>query len=271
MEPIGLIAGNGQFPILFAQAAARHGRRVIALAHEGETVPEIERFAHQVTWIKVGQVGKMIRTFHAEHVREAVMCGGISKVRMFDNVSPDLRGAVLWFKMRKRRQDDSLLRALAREFEQEGIQIRESTLYVPSLLAQPKCYTRRKPSKREQADMEMGFRIAKKVGELDVGQALVVKNGAVVAVEAIEGTDAMILRGGRLAGKNAVVIKVAKPHQDLRFDVPSVGVQTVRTMAEAGCSALAVDAGKTLMFDEEALVWEADEHGMCIVGIEGDL
>ena len=266
-EPIGLIAGNGQFPIMFARSAHQQGRCVVAVAHEGETLPEIETVADRVTWVKLGQLGKTIRAFKNAGVAEAVMCGGVTKSKMFAHVRPDFRGAMFWFKL-KQRHDDSMLRALAREFEEEGIQIRESTLYVPHLVANPGCYTRRKPSKQEQLDVDVGLHIAKRIGELDVGQAIVVRDGAVVAVEAMEGTDAMIQRAGKLARRNAVVIKVSKPKQDLRFDVPSVGVGTIKAMADAGCSVLAVEAGKTLIFERERMVREADAHNICMLGCE---
>jgi len=266
-EPIGLIAGNGQFPILFARSAHQQGRCVVAVAHEGETLQEIETVADRVTWVKLGQLGKTIRAFKNAGVAEAVMCGGVTKSKMFTRVRPDFRGAAFWFKT-KHRHDDSMLRALANVFEEEGIQIRESTLYVPHLIANPGCYTRRKPSKQEQLDVNAGLRIAKQVGELDIGQAIVVRDGAVVAVEAMEGTDAMIQRAGELARRSAVVIKVAKPGQDLRFDVPSVGVGTIKVMADAGCSVLAVEAGKTLIFERERMVREADARNICILGCE---
>jgi len=266
MEAIGIIAGNGQFPILVARAARREGRTVIAAAHEGETLPEIEDVADQVTWIKVGQLGRIIKTFQKAGVREAVMCGGVTKSRMFSQVRPDVRAASLWVKM-KLRHDDGLLRAVAAEFEQEGILIRESTLFVPHLLAERRCYTRRTPDRREREDIRIGLHIAKRIGELDIGQALVIRNGAVVAVEAMEGTDATILRGGRLARRNAVVVKVSKPGQDLRFDVPAVGLGTIEVMAEAGCSVLALEAGRTLMFDREEMIRDANQRGICVLGV----
>jgi len=266
-EPIGLIAGNGQFPIMFARSAQQQGRCVVAVAHEGETLPEIEKVADRVTWVKLGQLGKTIKAFKSAGVAEAVMCGGVTKSKMFAHVRPDFRGATFWFKQ-KHRHDDSMLRALAREFEEEGILIRESTLYVPQLIADPGCYTRRKPSKQEQQDVNVGLRLAKQIGELDIGQAIVVRDGAVVAVEAMEGTDAMIRRAGKLARRNAVVVKVAKPGQDLRFDVPSVGLGTIQVMADAGCSVLAVEAGKTLIFERERMVREADALNICILGCE---
>ncbi len=267
MEPIGVIAGNGRFPILFAQSARRGGRKVVVVAHEGETLPEISAVADVLDWVKLGQLGKMIKVFKTAGVTEAVMCGGITKSRMFSKVRPDFRGATLFFKM-KSRQDDGLLRAVAREFEDEGIQIRESTLYVPELLAAPGCYTKKKPSPSEESDLQLGFQTAKGIGRLDIGQAVVVRAGTIVAVEAMEGTDAMIERGGTLAGKNAVVVKVSKPSQDLRFDVPSVGIDTVRKMLQSGCSVLGLEAGKTLVFDKEEMVKEADRHRICIVARE---
>src|SRR5512142_963466 len=207
MNKIGLIAGNGQFPIAFARAAKEKGMQVIAVAHEGETLPELAQWVDGIFWIKVGQLGKLISIFHAQGVKDVLMAGGIKKTALFDGSMPDLRGMAVLAKM-IHKKDDSILRTVARELEAEGITVRESTLYLDSLVARPGILTKKKPSKDEKKDVEFGWTMAKEIGRLDIGQSVVVKGQAVLAVEAIEGTDEAIRRGGRLCGKEAVVVKV---------------------------------------------------------------
>ena len=264
---IGLIAGNGKFPVAFARAAKEKGIRVIAVAHEGETLPELAEWVDAIFWIKVGQLGKLIRILHEQGVKDVLMAGGIKKTRLFGGGIPDLRAVALLAKM-IHKKDDSLLRAIAQELESEGITVRESTLYLDSILASPGILSKRKPSKSEQKDIEFGWQMAKEIGRLDIGQTVVVKDQAVLAVEAIEGTDEAIRRGGLLCGHGAVVVKVCKPQQDLRFDLPAIGVQTIATMAHVKASCLAVEAGKTIILDREAVVAEADRAGIAILAIE---
>lgn len=267
MKKIGLIAGNGTFPIAFARAAKEKGMQVVAVAHEGETMPELAQWVDGIFWIKVGQLGKLISIFKEQGVRDALMAGGIKKTRLFGGGMPDLRGAALLAKMAFKK-DDSILRAVADELESEGITIRESTLYLDNLLAPSGVLTKRKPSKDEQKDIEFGWLMAKEVGRLDIGQTVVVKDQAVLAVEAIEGTDEAIRRGGRLCGKGAVVVKICKPEQDLRFDLPAVGLQTIKTMDEVKAACLAIEAGKAILFDRETVIAEAERAGICVVGVE---
>ncbi len=266
VNKIGLIAGNGTFPIEFAKAAKLKNLEVIAVAHDGETAPELAQWVDAIFWIKVGQLGKMIDIFKKQGVRDVLMAGGIKKTRMFGGI-PDLRGAAFLARMMYNK-DDSLLRGVAAELESEGITVRESTLYLESILAPAGVLTRRKPSKDEWKDLEFGWQMAKEIGKLDIGQTVLVKDRAVLAVEAIEGTDEAIRRGGRLCGKGAVVVKVCKPNQDLRFDLPAAGIETIRTMKEVKASCLAVEAGKTIILDREAVVKEADKAGIAIVGVE---
>jgi DUF1009 family protein len=267
MHKIGLIAGNGMFPIAFARAAKEKGMRVIAVAHEGETLPELSEWVDVICWIKVGQLGKLISFFREQDVHDVLMAGGIKKTRLFKGGMPDLRAAALLAKMLYKK-DDSILRAVAAELESEGITVRESTLYLDNLLAPAGVLTRRKPSKDEQKDIDFGWEMAKEIGRLDIGQTVVVKNQAVLAVEAIEGTDEAILRGGRLCDQGAVVVKICKPHQDLRFDLPAIGKQTIRTMREVDASCLAVEAGKTIVIDREEVVEAADRAGIAIVAMQ---
>ncbi len=272
MKKIGLIAGNGNFPIVFARAAREKGLQVVAVAHEGETMPELAQWVDGIYWIKVGQLGKLISIFREQNVADVLMAGGIKKTRLFEGGMPDLRGMALLAKM-IHKKDDSILRAVARELESEGITVRESTLYLDNIVAAPGVLTGRKPSKEEKLDIEFGWQMAKEVGKLDIGQTVVVKDRAVLAVEAIEGTDEAIRRGGGLCGKGAVVVKICKPHQDLRFDLPAVGTMTIQSMEQVKASCLAVEAGKTIMIERDVLVRNADQAGIAIVAIRepGDL
>ncbi len=266
MNKIGLIAGNGTFPIAFARAAKEKGLQVIAVAHEGETLPELAQWVDDIFWIKVGQLGKLISVFKEQGVHDVLMAGGIKKTRLFQGGMPDLRGAALLARMLYKK-DDSILRAVAAELESEGITVRESTLYLDNLLTSAGVLTKRKPSKDEQKDIEFGWHMAKEIGKLDIGQTVVVKDQAILAVEAIEGTDEAIRRGGRLCGQGAVVVKICKPQQDLRFDLPAVGMQTIQTMQEVKASCLAIEAGKTIIFDQKAIAAEADRSGIAIVAV----
>jgi UDP-2,3-diacylglucosamine hydrolase len=267
MQKIGLIAGNGIFPIEFAKAAKKKGLVVIAVAHEGETLPELAQWADALFWIKVGQLGKLIKIFKEQGVRDVLMAGGIKKTRLFSGALPDLRGAALLARM-IHKKDDSILRAVAEDLEAEGISVRESTLYLDSILAPSGVLTKRKPSKDEWKDIEFGWQMAKEVGRLDIGQTVVVKDQAVLAVEAIEGTDEAIRRGGKLCNGGAVVVKICKPQQDLRFDLPAAGAQTIATMKEVKAACLAVEAGKTIILDKENVIAEANKAGITIVGVE---
>lgn len=267
MDKIGLIAGNGEFPIAFARAAKKKGMRVIAVAHEGETLPELAEWVDGIFWVRVGQLGKLIKIFQEQGVKDVLMAGGIKKTTLFSGALPDLRGAAVLAKMMYKK-DDSILRAVAGELESEGITVRESTLYLDSILAPKGVLTKRKPSKDEQQDIEFGWQLAKEVGKLDIGQTVVVKGQAVLAVEAIEGTDEAIRRGGTLGRHGAVVVKVCKPQQDLRFDLPAIGSRTIATMAEVKASCLAVEAGKTIILDREMVVRDAERAGIAVVAIE---
>jgi DUF1009 family protein len=263
---LGLIAGNGRFPYIFAQEAKREGYSVVAVAHRDETLAEIENVVDELTWVYVGQLGKIIRTFHRAQVTQAVMAGGIRKVRLFGNFRPDLRGASFLARL-KSRDDDALLRGIANELEKDGITVLESTLCVPQIITTAGVLTRHVPSDRNWQDIRFGIRVAKEIGRMGIGQTVVVKNGMVIAVEAVEGTDEAIKRSGNLARSGCVVIKVSKPKQDLRFDVPAVGVETIKILRQAGAVALALEAGKTLLLEKDALLAEADAGGIAVVGV----
>jgi UDP-2,3-diacylglucosamine hydrolase len=265
-EKIGLIAGRGQFPLLFAKAAGNRGLQVIAAAHRGETEPALAQLVARLHWVYVGQLGKIIRCFKKEGVRRAVLAGGISRGRLFTQFRPDLRALKLIRRVGGG-QDDRLLRAVAEELEGEGIEIAPSTLFMEELLAANGQLSRRAPTAEELRDINFGFMVAKEIGRLDIGQCVVVRRQVVVALEAVEGTDETIRRGGRLAGPGAVVVKVSKPDQDLRFDVPAVGRETISAMAEVQAGVLAVEAKKTLMFDRTEMLKEADDAAIALWGV----
>lgn len=265
-EKIGIIAGSGQFPLLFIKAAKEAGRIVAVVAHKGETLPEVAAAADIVCWVKLGQLGKIIRFFHDEGVGETVFLGAITKTQVFRDVFPDLKGLTLWNKI-DTRQDDAILRAVAGALEREDIKVLESTLYLRHLLFPEGVLTKKKPSREQRLDIEFGWRNARAIGRLDIGQCVVVRNLSVLAVEAIEGTDATILRGGGLAKEKAVVVKVKKPSQDFRFDLPATGLKTVESLASVKGAVIAVEAGQSLLFDREAMVKAADKAGIVVVGV----
>jgi len=252
---------------MFAEEAKRAGYSVIAVAHRGETDEAIAQAVDEVTWVYVGQLGKIIRAFQTAGVTEAVMAGGIRKIKLFGNFRPDLRGARFLAKA-KSREDDALLRGIADELADDGIQILESTLCLSHIISTPGVLTRRAPRRGEWDDIRLGYQTAKEVGRLGIGQTVVVKNQVIVAVEAVEGTDAAIQRGGALAKAGCVVVKVSKPQQDLRFDVPAVGLDTVRCLHEVDAAVLAVEAGKTILLDKENLLRQADCYGISVVGVD---
>ncbi len=266
-EKVGLIAGKGQFPLLFAQAAKRRGVAVMAVAHRGETDPRLEALVDRLNWVYVGQLGKIIRLLKAAGVRQAVMAGGISRGRLFSQFRPDLKALSLIRRVGGGR-DDRLLRAVAAELEAEGIAIAPSTLFLDDLLATKGVLSRRPPTPEEVLDLEFGFQVAKEIGRLDLGQCVVVRRQVVVAVETVEGTDETIRRGGRLAGPGTVVVKVSKPDQDLRFDVPAVGQDTLAVMREVKAAVLGVEAGKTLIFDQDEMLKLANQAKIAVVGLE---
>jgi len=265
-EPLGLIAGGGAFPLMVAEAAREKGFRVVAVAHTGETDPLLSEKVDELVWVKLGQLGHLIKALKKAGVTKTVMAGSINKKRMFENVRPDLRGLTLMSKLAIF-HDDDILRAVAGELRREGIDIVSSAEHLPQLLAPRGNLTRKKPSKEEREDVEFGWNIAKELGRLDIGQCVVVRKKTVLALEAIEGTNETILRGGKLAKEKAVVIKVSKPNQDLRFDVPAVGPETIQVMSQVSASVLAIEAGKTLIFDKVATISYADRLNIVIVSL----
>ncbi len=266
---IGLIAGNGQFPLLFARSAREKGYKVFAAAIRNEADGVIETLAEETLWLHLGQIGKLLSFFRKNGVHETVMVGGIKKTRIFSDIKPDIKAVMLLATLRHT-HDDGVLRLFADFLEKEGVTVRSSTDLVPDVLAPPGCWTKTKPSKAQQADILTGVKLAREIGKLDIGQCIVMGGGSVLAVEAIDGTDATIQRGGKLGKGDAVVIKVSKPIQDMRFDVPAVGMKTLETMLEAGANVLVIEAMKTVVFDRKDMVDFADRHRMAIVAVDED-
>ncbi len=263
---IGIIAGGGQFPLLFIEAAQKIGKFVAVVAHRGETDQKVVEAADSACWVKLGQLGKVINFFKKEGVHEIVFLGPITKTKIFRDLFPDLKGLLLWNKIDKK-QDDAILRAIANALADEGINVLESTIFLQHLLFPAGVLTKAKPNKAQIRDIEFGWRNARAIGELDIGQCVVVRNCAVVAVEAMEGTDAAILRGGELAKENAVVVKVRKPGQDFRFDLPATGVTTLEVLKKAKGAVLAVEAGQSILFDRDKMIDEANKSGIVVVGV----
>ncbi len=268
-KPIGIVAGSGQFPHLFCAAAQKAGRTVFVSALKGETKHDLEELADQLCWVKLGQLGKTIKFFKKNKVEEVVFLGAITKTRIFKDIFPDIRGLSLWNKI-DIKQDDAILRAISEEFERDGIAVLESTCYLQDLLFPIGVLSKKKPSADQWQDIQFGFKMAKAVGDLDIGQCVVVREQTVLAVEAIEGTDAAIRRGGALGREKAVVVKVCKPGQDFRFDLPAIGVQTIHSMIEVGAKVLAVEKGQSLLFDAPATIEIANKAKICIVGVQQD-
>ena len=266
MKRIGLIAGNGQFPIIFSKEARSQGFSVYAVAHNNETDPALRDYVDVIEWIYIGQISRIIKFFKKNHIDQAVLIGGLTKTKMFSDVRPDAKAISIIARM-KHTHDDGILRSFVRVIEKEGIKIQASTFLLPHLIAREGCWTRRKPSRSEKADIDFGWKVAKEIGRLDIGQCVVVGGGSVLAVEAIDGTDATIMRGGRLGKGSAVVVKVCKPNQDVRFDIPAVGVHTLKTMNEVGAKVLAVEADKTIAFDQKEMIRLANESGISILAI----
>jgi len=263
---IGVIAGGGQFPKLFIDAAKETGRKSVVVGFKGETADAVVEAADQFCWVKLGQLGKVIRFFKKNNVAEAVFLGTITKTRMFRDVFFDFKGLSLWNKI-DRRHDDALLRAVAAVLEDDGISIVESTRYLQKLLFPEGVLTKKVPNKKQRDDIEFGWTMAKAIGKLDIGQCVVVRDKTVLAVESIEGTDAAILRGGSLGKEKVVVVKVHKPGQDFRFDLPATGLKTIESIKKVNGAVLAVEAGKSLLFDSEDMIRAADESGIVVVGV----
>ena len=266
IETLGLIAGNGVFPKLFIEAAQARSIKVVAVAMVGETDPIINDLLPDVCWLRVGQLGKMIAHFKRTHVREAAMAGGVQKTKLFSGARPDFTAMRLLSRTLLRR-DDSMLRALAAEFERNAIQIIDSTRLLPEILAPSGVLTNREPSDQEWADLRYGYVAARHVGKLDVGQSIVLRGGAVIAIEGIEGTDTLIHRAAEHTHGEGVLVKVAKPQQDMRFDVPAIGEKTIESVKAAGIRCIGIEASRTLLLAPQPTIDAANRLGITIVGL----
>jgi DUF1009 family protein len=266
---LGLIAGNGRFPFLVLEAARFLGYEVTIIALKEEAAPDIDAAAAAsaaaVHWISIGQLGTFLKILKDAGLTQAVMAGQVKHVKIFGGFVPDLTAITLLARV-KAMNTDALIAAVADLMREHGVELIDSTAFLAPLLAGAGQMGQRAPSDRERQDLAFGYRMADAIAGLDIGQTIAVKHAAVVAVEAMEGTDAVIARAGDLAGAGVTIVKVAKPKQDMRFDVPIVGVPTIVAMAKAGATVLSLDAGKALMFDKQQMITAADDAGIAIVG-----
>ena len=261
----GLIAGNGQFPFLVIEGARKAGANLAVVAIKEETDPAIEKVADTVKWVNIGQLGKMIDFFKTHSVEKAIMAGQVKHVQIFSGAVPDMRMLKMLWNLPKR-NTDSLIGGVADEMAKEGIELIDSTYFIGDSLADHGSITKRAPNETEAGNIEYGLHIASEIARLDLGQTIVVRAKACVAIEAMEGTDATIRRAGELANGKLTVVKVAKPEQDMRFDVPVIGIPTIETMIAAGATCISITPGKTLIFDREETIAVADKHKIAIVG-----
>jgi DUF1009 family protein len=263
----GLIAGNGRFPFLVLEGARSQGIEMVVIAIREEASPDLEKEAKRLHWVSLGELSKTIELLQKEGVTRAVMAGQVKHNKIFSAIRPDWRLAKLLFSL-PRKNTDSLIGAVARVMEEEGIHLVDSTAFLKPLVPEPGVLTRRAPNEHEAADIAYGLPLARRIAEMDIGQTVVIADQACVAVEAMEGTDEAMARAARIAGgKPLVVIKVSKPGQDMRFDVPVIGLPSIEQMKKAGATALAVDAHRTLLFDRSKLIEAADAAGIAIEAV----
>lgn len=262
----GLIAGNGEFPFLVVRGAKKMGEKLIVVAIKEEADKSIEEIADKVLWVGIGQLGKMIKFFKSEGVEKVIMAGQVKHVQIFGSAFPDWRMAKMLYNL-PRRNTDSLIGGIADELAKDGIELIDSTSFTQDNLAKEGILTKRKPTDFEQQNIEYGLKIANEIARLDLGQTIVVRASACVAIEAMEGTDATIKRAGELAKGNLTVIKVAKPNQDMRFDVPVIGVPTIQTMINSGATCLCITPNKTLIFDKDEMLKLANENKICVIAV----
>ena len=267
MKRIGIVAGNGDLPIIASCVAKREGYQVYLCAIVGETNPSVEKEVDKIKWVKMGELKKLSHFFIENNVKDICFEGKITKTSIFSgSIKPDLDMIMLFTKL-KNRKDDTILGAICDYLEKKGLIVIDSTRFLKDILLADGLYTKKKISKNEYADIEFGWHLAKESARLDIGQSVIVKNKAVLAVEAIEGTDEAIKRGGRLGKAGSIVVKVEKPKQDMRFDVPAIGPRTIETMAEVKARVLAFEAGKTIFINKEKTVSLANKNGISIIGV----
>ncbi len=262
----GLIAGNGKFPFLVLEGARKQGASLAVVAIKEETDQRIEEIAEKVVWVGIGQLGRMISFFKQQGVEKAIMAGQVKHVQIFSGSLPDLRMVKMLWNL-PQRNTDALLSSIAEEMQKEGIELIDSTYFIQDQLAQEGILTKRKPDETEIGNIEYGLKIANEIARLDLGQTIVVRAKACVAIEAMEGTDAVIKRAGELAKGKLTVVKVAKPNQDMRFDVPVVGIPTIETMIQAGATCLCLTAQKTLIFHKTEMFALADRNKISVIAV----
>jgi len=261
---LGIIAGNGVYPRLLADGARRAGvKKIVAAAFSNETDPVLERHVNVIEWMRVGQLGRFLKFFRSQGIQHAIMAGQIAPKNLFD-LRPDLKALMLLGKL-KQRNAESIFAGVADELAKIDVDLLPATTFLEDSLAQLGVIAGPKLSSREEHDVELGWNAAKEIARLDIGQTIIIKNGTIVAVEALEGTNEAIKRGGTLAREGAVMVKVSKPNQDMRFDVPVIGVETVRIAAESRVRVIAVEAGKTLLLERDAVIALANGSNMSVV------
>ena len=264
LDQLGIIAGNGIYPQVLAQAARSAGvRKIVAVAFSGETDPKLGEGVDEIYWLRVGQLNRMLSTLHDAGITSVIMAGQIAPKNLFD-LRLDWKALLLLARL-KRRNAESIFAAIAGELSKVGIEMLPATSFLDQFLATPGLIAGPKLSRREEDDINFGWEIAKQISRLDIGQTVLVKNGTVLAVEAFEGTNEALRRGGMLAGKGAVMVKVAKPNQDLRFDVPVIGPDTLRLAAKVAVRVIAVEAGKTLLLEKESLIDLAERSRISLI------
>ena len=266
MQTIALIAGNGTYPLVFAKAAKKAGVKIIAVGIKEETDPELEHHVEKIFWISVGQLKKLIEILQSEKIEKAVMAGQIKHKLLFSDIILDSELRALLFKL-KDKKTDTILGGIAKRLGELGIELIDSTTFVKDCLPEPGVLTKTKPTKEQLKDVEFGLKIAKAIADLDIGQTVVVKDKVVLSIEAIEGTDEAIARANLYCKGGAVVVKVSKPEQDMRFDIPFIGKRTIQTLIKENAALLAIESGKTLFLDQEYVLEQADNHGIAIVVI----
>jgi UDP-2,3-diacylglucosamine hydrolase len=264
LRVLGIIAGNGVYPRLLADGARRAGvKKIVTAAFMGETDPTLEQHVELIEWMRVGQLGRLLKSFRSQGIHHAIMAGQIAPKNLFD-LRPDLKALMLLGKL-KERNAESIFAAIADELAKIDVDLLPATTFLEDSLAQPGPIAGPKLSPRQEHDVELGWNAAKDIAQLNIGQTIVIKNGTIVAVEALEGTNEAIKRGGKLAREGAVMVKVSKPNQDMRFDVPVIGVETVRIAAESGVRVIAVEAGKTLLLERDAVIALANGSNISVV------
>jgi len=265
MRKLGLIAGNGIFPLELARSARRRGFRIIAVAHDGETDPELAELADEITWIKIGALQSVIDVFKTAGVNEAAMAGGIARARLSRAFAPDARALTMLARL-GRFSDDAVLRGVAAELESEGIRVIDPVPMLDGVLVQSGLQAGPAPSRAQLSDLHLGFRVARALGAFDVGQAVAVRDGVVAAVEAIEGTDVALRRAAALCGPGLVLAKVAKPSQDLRFDRPAIGPATIELLSEIGAAVIGIESGQVMVLERERTLQLADSLNIAVYG-----